>query len=74
PQDVVAFAAELAGYPPLPDVPFDEAELSPMARSFYADNKRISNGALKARLGVDLAYPTYRDALTALWECGSWRG
>jgi nucleoside-diphosphate-sugar epimerase len=74
PQDVVAFAARLAGYEPLPDIPFERAELSPMARSFYADNKRIANGALKARLGVELKYPTYRDALTALWESGSWRG
>jgi len=74
PQDVVAFAAALAGYPPLPDIPFETAELSPMARSFYADNKRVANGALKERLGVELRYPTYREALTALWESGSWRG
>ncbi|MCX5513673.1 NAD(P)-dependent oxidoreductase [Kaistia algarum] len=74
PQDVVAFAASLAGYPPLPDIPFENAQLSPMARSFYADNKRIANGALKSRLGVELKYPTYRDALSALWDSGSWRG
>jgi len=73
PQDVVAFAAALAGYPPLPDIPFETAQLSPMARSFYADNKRIANGRLARDLGVTLRYPTYRDALTALWADGSWR-
>ncbi|MFC0288095.1 SDR family oxidoreductase [Kaistia hirudinis] len=74
PQDVVAFAAALAGYPPLPDIPFETAQLSPMARSFYADNKRIANGRLARDLGVTLRYPTYRDALSALWADGSWRG
>ena len=73
PQDVVAFAAALAGYPPLPDVPFETAALSPMARSFYADNKRVANRRLARDLGVRLAYPTYREALTALWRDGSWR-
>ncbi|MCX5478275.1 SDR family oxidoreductase [Kaistia geumhonensis] len=73
PQDVVAFAASLAGYAPLPDIPFETADLSPMARSFYAENKRVGNGRL-AELGVTLRYPTYRDALTALWQSGAWRG
>ncbi len=73
PQDVVAYAADLAGYPPLPDIPFETADLSPMARSFYAENKRVGNARL-AELGVRLRYPTYRDALTALWQSGAWRG
>lgn len=73
PQDVVAFAAELAGYPPLPDLPFAEADLSPMARSFYADNKRVANGRLARDLDVSLLYPTYREALRALWRSGDWR-
>ena len=73
PQDVVAFAAALAGYPPLPDIPFETASLSPMARSFYGENKRVSNGRLARDLGVALAYPTYREALTALWTSGAWR-
>ncbi len=74
PQDVVAFAAALAGYPPLPDIPFETAELSPMARSFYGENKRVSNARLARDLGITLRYPTYREALTALWQSGDWRG
>jgi nucleoside-diphosphate-sugar epimerase len=68
--DVVAFAAKLMGVPPPPDTPFDQADLSPMARSFYAANRRVSNRAIKQGLGVELAYPTFREGLTALWEAG----
>ena len=74
PQDVVAYAAALAGYPPLPDISFETATLSPMARSFYGENKRVSNGRLARDLGVTLRYPTYRDALAALWADGAWKG
>ena len=55
--------------PPL--VPFAEAELSPMAQSFYRDNKRVSNKRLKEELGVTLAYPTYREGLQALLSAES---
>jgi dTDP-4-dehydrorhamnose reductase len=68
PQDVVTFAAQLMGMEPPPAVPYDEAELSEMARSFWADNKRVSNRGIRERLGVALAYPTYREGLRALWE------
>ena len=74
PQDVVAFAASLLGIPPPPEVPFAEADLSPMARTFYADNKRVSNKRLRHDLGVALRFPTYREGLTALWREGTWRG
>jgi nucleoside-diphosphate-sugar epimerase len=74
PQDVVAFAAGLMGIPPPPEVPFAEAELSAMARTFYADNKRVSNKRLTHELGVKLRFPTYREGLTALWQEGTWRG
>jgi nucleoside-diphosphate-sugar epimerase len=74
PQDVVAFAAELMGVPPPPEVPFAAAELSPMARSFYEGNRRIANHRIREELGVRLAYPTYRDGLSALWRDGAWRG
>ncbi len=74
PQDVVSFAAELMGVPPPPAVAFEEADLSPMARSFYGDNKRVSNRRLREDLGVALRYPTYREGLTALWRDGNWRG
>jgi len=66
PQDVVSFAARLLDKPLPPEVPFEEAELSPMARSFYADSKRVSNARIKAELGYHLLYPDYRAGLKAL--------
>ena len=66
PQDVVEYAAQLLGLPVPPDVPFDDAMLSPMARSFYADSKRVSNARIKTELGVVLKYPTYREGLAAI--------
>jgi nucleoside-diphosphate-sugar epimerase len=74
PQDVVAYAAKLMGVPPPPALPFESADLSPMARSFYGENKRVSNRRLRQELGVDLRYPTYREGLSALWEEGNWKG
>ena len=73
PQDVVAFAHELAGRPPPPETDFETAELSPMARSFYGENKRVSNAKSKRDLGLAYAYPDYRTALKRMWEEGSWR-
>jgi nucleoside-diphosphate-sugar epimerase len=64
--EVVAHAAALLGLPVPPLVPFDAAELSPMARSFYDDNKRVSNALIKRELGVALCYPNYRDGLAAI--------
>jgi nucleoside-diphosphate-sugar epimerase len=66
PQDVVLYAAQVIGAPPPPEVQFDGAELSPMARSFYADNKRVRNDKIKRDLGVRLRYPTYREGLRSL--------
>lgn len=73
PQDVVAFAADLLGAAPPPEIDFATADLSPMARSFYSECKRVSNRALKERLGVTLAFPTYREALRALLAQGEGR-
>ncbi len=70
PQDVVAFACELLGIEPPPEVLFEEAELSPMARSFYGECKRVRNGRIKERLGIKLKYPTYREGLRALLKGG----
>lgn len=72
PQDVVAFAARLMGVAPPPEIDFDTADLSPMARSFYGENKRVSNAKLKAT-GFRFVHPNYRAALTAMWEKGNWR-
>jgi nucleoside-diphosphate-sugar epimerase len=64
--DVLAYAAKLLGIPAPPAVPFEEADLSPMARSFYADNRRVCNARIKRELGVRLLYPTYREGLTTI--------
>ena len=68
PQDVLAHAANLLGLPPPPEVAFEDAELSPMARSFYAESKRVSNRRMREELGVAPLYPTYREGLAALLE------
>jgi nucleoside-diphosphate-sugar epimerase len=68
PDQVIVYAAELLGLPPPPAIPYDTAELSPMARSFYADNKRCRNQRIKEELGVSLTYPSYREGLQALLE------
>lgn len=66
PQDVVEFACALLGVAPPPIIAFENAALSEMARSFYTDNKRVSNERMKQALGVALAFPTYREGLTAI--------
>jgi nucleoside-diphosphate-sugar epimerase len=66
PEDVLAHAAELLGLPPPPEVPYETAEMTPMARSFYAESKRVRNDRIKDELGVVLRYPTYREGLAAL--------
>jgi len=66
PEDVIGHAAELLGLPLPPAVPYDEAEMTPMARSFYAESKRVRNDRIKDELGVKLLYPTYREGLAAL--------
>lgn len=70
PQDVVAFAAKLCGLEPPAEIPFERAELSPMARSFYSENRRVKNDLIREELGVTLKYPTYREGLTALRALG----
>ena len=66
PAEVIAHACDLLGVAPPPLVPFAQAELSAMARSFYRDNKRVSNRRIKEELGVTLAYPDYKAGLAAL--------
>lgn len=68
PQDVIALAADLLGAPMPQEVAFHEAEMTPMARSFYAESKRVCNARIKADLGIRLIYPSYRDGLRALLE------
>lgn len=70
PQDVVTFAASLCGVEPPPEIGLDDAGLTEMGRSFYAESKRVRNDLLRNELGVTLAYPTYREGLKALREAG----
>lgn len=70
PEDVIAHAAELLGLPVPPAIPYHEAEMTPMARSFYAESKRVRNDRIKDELGVRLLYPTYRAGLRALLDAG----
>jgi nucleoside-diphosphate-sugar epimerase len=71
PAEVVAYACELLGAPVPPLVPFEEAQLSPMARSFYDDVRRVSNRRIREELGVALRYPDYRTGLRALLASGA---
>jgi len=66
PEDVIGHAAELLGLPIPPAEDFDTAEMTPMARSFYAESKKVSNRRIKEELGVKLLYPDYRAGLAAL--------
>lgn len=70
PQDVITFAAGLTGLAPPPEIPFEQAQLSPMAASFYGESKRVSNALVKRELGYAFRFPTYREALRALAEAG----
>jgi nucleoside-diphosphate-sugar epimerase len=63
---VVSFASSLLGREPPPAIPYDEAELSEMSRSFYLENRRIANRRMKEELGVTLAFPDYRAGLRAI--------
>jgi nucleoside-diphosphate-sugar epimerase len=66
PAEVITHACKLLNVTPPPEVPYAEAQLSPMARSFYDDNKRVRNDRIKRELGVTLKYPDYRAGLAAL--------
>ncbi|WP_375464447.1 SDR family oxidoreductase [uncultured Methylobacterium sp.] len=66
PEIVTEYAAALTGLPLPPEVDFETADLSPMARSFYGENKRVRNRLIREELGVALAFPTYREGLAAL--------
>lgn len=65
-EDVLSHAAHLLGLPEPPAIPYDEAEMTPLARSFYAESKRVRNDRIKAELGVTLRYPDYRAGLADL--------
>jgi len=64
--DVIRYACALLGVEPPEPIPFDSAALSPMARSFYSECKRLDTTRLTAELKVQLEYPTYREGLSAI--------
>jgi nucleoside-diphosphate-sugar epimerase len=70
PEAVLSLAAALLGLPEPPIVPYEDAEMTPMARSFYAENKRVRNDRIKDELGVRLQFPTYREGLAGLLTAG----
>lgn len=73
PQLPIEFAARLMGIEPPPEIPFETAEFTPMARTFWGESKRVGNARLRGLVG-DLLHPTYREGLAALWASGTWRG
>lgn len=73
PQDVVSYAHELMEKNPPQEIEFETADLTPMARSFYGENKRVSNAKSKQVLGFQYKWPNYRESLTRMWEDGSWK-
>lgn len=73
PELPIEFAARLMGVAPPPEIPFDQAEFTPMARTFWGESKRVANDRLHA-LGIHLAHPTWREGLTALWASQNWAG
>jgi len=66
--DVMAYACTLMGVPAPPLIALKDADLGPMARSFYQDNRRVRNDRITHELGVRLAFPSYREGLAALWR------
>ncbi len=71
PQDVIEHACRLLGVEAPPVIPFEDAKLSPMAKRFYANNKRVSNARMKRAFDVTLHYPSYREGLEAILNCES---
>lgn len=67
PQDVIEEAARLMGIKPPPEVPFEDADMSAMARSFWGENKRVSNSKLR-KLGYEFEFPNYRQSLKQMWD------
>jgi nucleoside-diphosphate-sugar epimerase len=70
PGEPLAFAAQLLGVLPPPEIPYEQAQaaMSPLAKSFWQECRRVNNDKLKRALGVTLRYPTYREGLSALFE------
>lgn len=66
PNEVLAYAAKLLNYPEPPTIGFEEAVLTPMAKSFYSDNKRVKNHLIKNEFNLALKFPNFKAGLDAL--------
>ena len=66
PEDILTYAAQLLNMPIPPTVDFETADMTPMARSFYSECKRVRNDRMKTELGVTLKYSGYKEALDAI--------
>ena len=73
PQDVVTYAHQLRDLEPPPEIDFETADITPMARSFYGENKRVSNNKSKLELGIEYSWPNYRLAFDAMWKNDTWK-
>ncbi len=73
PQDVVTYAYQLMGKEPPEETDFATADLTPMARSFYGENKRVSNLKSREVLKMKYQWPDYETSLKRMWEEGSWK-
>ncbi|MCP4071021.1 MAG: SDR family oxidoreductase [Hyphomicrobiales bacterium] len=73
PQDVVTYVHQLRGSEPPAEIDFETADLTPMARSFYGENKKVSNAKSKAILKMRYIWPDYRQAFDAMWKYGKWK-
>ncbi|HYZ22108.1 MAG TPA: SDR family NAD(P)-dependent oxidoreductase, partial [Rhodopila sp.] len=69
---VMAEAAALLDLPPPPEIRYQDAlpTMSPMARSFWAESRKVSSAKTKAALGIAWLYPTYREGLRAILQQG----
>jgi nucleoside-diphosphate-sugar epimerase len=70
PGEVVAYVCELLSQEPPPEIPYDEADMSPMAKSFWSDNRRVRNDRMKQDLGVRLDFPDYRIGIRGILGLG----
>jgi len=73
PQDVVTYAHQLRGLEPPAEIDFETADISPMARSFYGENKKVANNKSKSELGLDYQWPDFRLAFDAMWKNDNWK-
>lgn len=68
--DVVAYVCELLNQEPPPEIPYNQAVMSAMAKSFWSDNRRVRSERIKEELGVRLDFPNYRIGIRGILGLG----